>query len=190
MTGVDGAGKTTLARWLADELTTTGTPALYFKNAAGRRIVNRVAHRLGLRDSGHLLGRDGRAVTETVFRWVTIARAILLAVVTRRVAVMDRYTYCQYAVMRARGDRGERIARALYAAFPRPDITFYLAVPADEAARRVEARGRDLEDPVHLAAYDSAYRSLPEFDGFAVIDASGPQQEVATALRKHLNGTS
>ncbi|MDT3444865.1 MULTISPECIES: dTMP kinase [unclassified Pseudofrankia] len=189
LTGVDGAGKTTLAHWLADELTATGTPARYFKNAAGRRIVNRVAQRLGLRDGGRLLGRHGRVVAETLCRWVTIARAILLTVVTRRTAVMDRYTYCQYAMIRARGDRGERIARALYTTFPRPDITFYLAVPAQEAARRVEARGRDLEDPAHLAAYDDAYRALSEFDDFVVIDASAPQHLVARALREHLDST-
>jgi dTMP kinase len=50
---------------------------------------------------------------------------------------------------------------------------FYLALPAEEAARRIKARGYDEEDPAylsaadpaHLAAADAAYGSLPEFLG-------------------------
>jgi dTMP kinase len=223
LVGVDGSGKSTTARRLAQELTVTGTPARYFENGGGRPIMDGLAHRLGRRDGRHLLGRRPYLAIEVSFRALAISRAVILTMLTRQVAIMDRYTYCQYAIMRARGDstldptacsnvdadtqprerldapadrprpqppveetearRGghaERLVRLLYAAFPKPDVTFYLALPADEAANRVELRGRDLEDPAYLAALDEAYRALPEFAEFKVLDASGPVENLIT----------
>jgi dTMP kinase len=222
LVGVDGSGKTTAARRLAQELTAAGTPAHYFENGGGRPIIDALAHRLGRRDGRHLLGNRGYLGVEVTIRWLAITRAVALSTLTRRVAVMDRYTYCQYAIMRARGDSGpaedqntadssgradesgrgasgrslgrkdqdacgraERLARLLYASFPKPDVTFYLAVPPDEAARRVEARGRDVEDPAYLAAFAAAYHALPEFPEFRVIDASGPADLVTAGLKAH-----
>ncbi|MDT3444343.1 thymidylate kinase [Pseudofrankia sp. BMG5.37] len=200
LVGVDGSGKSTAAKWLARELTASGTPARYFENGGGRPVIDPLARRLGRRDGRHLLGPRGYLAVEALIRWIAMSLAVTTSMLARRVAVMDRYAYCQYAIMRARGDsarregdegdeaggRAERLVRALYSVFPRPDVTFYLAVPADEAARRVEARGRDLEDPAYLAAFDAAYRSLPEFPTFTEIDASVGVDPVAAALRDHL----
>ncbi|WP_232425212.1 dTMP kinase [Pseudofrankia inefficax] len=221
LVGVDGAGKSTAARRLANELTASGTPARYFENAGGRPIIDALAHRLGRRDGRHLLGNRGYLGVEVTIRWLAITRAVTLSTLTRRVAVMDRYTYCQYAIMRARGDsrptrrptddqdlweaidtsgghgRGfnrsdpqtgghaERLVRLLYAPFPKPDATFYLAVPPEKAARRVQARGRDVEDPIYLAAFAAAYHTLPEFPGFTVIDASGNAEELLATIQSH-----
>ena len=44
--GIDGAGKSTQARWLADWLDATGMPARYHRNAAGRVFFGRMAQRL------------------------------------------------------------------------------------------------------------------------------------------------
>ncbi|WP_238434980.1 MULTISPECIES: thymidylate kinase [unclassified Frankia] len=104
LVGVDGSGKSTAARRLAQELTAAGTPARYFENGGGRPIIDALAHRLGCRDGRHLLGNRGYLGVEVTIRWIAITRAVTLSTLTRRVAVMDRYTYCQYAIMRARGD--------------------------------------------------------------------------------------
>jgi dTMP kinase len=96
---------------------------------------------------------------------------------------MDRYTYCQYALLRARGDRGEHCMRRLYGCIPRPNLVYLLSVPALTAHRRVELRGRDREDPAYLAAFEAAYRSLPEFASFRMIDASGDPAAVQQALQ-------
>jgi thymidylate kinase len=108
---------------------------------------------------------------------------------------MDRYAWCQYASVRAhtgaagRGNperrraRREWLARRLYAIFPEPDITFFLAVRPGQAYARVEARGTDHEDLDYLAAADAAYRSLPEADRFVVIDANRGHAEVQYSMR-------
>jgi thymidylate kinase len=126
---------------------------------------------------------------ESVLRWLAIARALLRSVPRRRVAVMDRYAFCQYARIRVHGgQRWEPLARLLYRAFPPPDVTFLLSTSPDEAYRRIEARGIDHESLDYLAAADAAYRSLPEFGSFVVIDANGTPDEVTRAIEAHVRG--
>ena len=180
--GIDGAGKSTQARWLADWLAATGTPARYHRNAAGRVFFGRMARRFGRRDAEDLLGVRLFLVVETVLRWLVIARALLLARLAGTVAVMDRYTYCQYTSITVRGGR-PGWARVLFAVFPRPDLVCYLAVPPGTAQQRVEARGKDHEALDYLVACDRAYRGQPDAARFTVIDASADPSAVQAALR-------
>jgi dTMP kinase len=101
---------------------------------------------------------------------------------------MDRYAVCQYASLRARAaaPAAERRARLAYRLFPRPDVTFLLSVDPQVAHDRVETRGYDHESIDYLASAAAAYRSLPEYAGFVVIDANGTPDEVAAAIRARL----
>jgi dTMP kinase len=121
---------------------------------------------------------------ETLLRWLNICRAVVWSRLSRRTAVMDRYSYCQYVTMRARVDQGDRLARILYSVFPRPDLVCFLAITPAEAHRRIELRGTDSEPLSYLSAADAAYRSLPEFDSFTVIDAGGSPASVQRDLRR------
>ncbi|MGC5020538.1 dTMP kinase [Micromonospora sp. DT47] len=187
--GIDGSGKTTQAHRLADALTAAGCPATYHRNAGGRRWLGRLANRLGRPDAQRLVGRDGLLAVESVLRWLAIAAALLSCLMTGRIAVMDRYAACQYASIRAHGGhRWERLARAGYRVFPPPQVTFLLAVDPAEAYRRIERRGDDHETMGWLTAADIAYRSLPEYPTFVLVDAGGPPDEVSRRIRAHLAG--
>lgn len=184
LVGIDGVGKTTLAKGLARSMTDEGVPAEYFLNPGGRVAIDRFARRLG-RDNGiELLGRYGFLAVEIATRWLALARALLGTWFRGTTAVMDRYSFCEYVVIRARGDRGERLARACYALFPRPDVVCFITTPPEVAKQRVEARGYDSESLAYLYALDSAYRTLPEFKDFEVVDADAPPDVVAARLRK------
>jgi dTMP kinase len=186
--GIDGSGKTTQALRLAGELTALGLHASYRRNAGGRHWFGRLAAALGRRDAEDLLGRRPMLVIESVLRWLAILNTQLRRLVTRDIAVMDRYAVCQYASLRARGagPGAERRARLAYRLFPRPDVTFLLAVHPEVAHRRIEARGYDHEELDFLSAAAAAYRSLPEYRDFVVIDANGTPDEVNAAIRAHL----
>ena len=188
LVGIDGSGKTTQAHLLAGTLAAEGLPATYRRNAGGRRWFGRLATAVGRRDADDLLGRRGMLVVESVLRWLAILRTLLRRAVTRELTVMDRYAVCQYASLRARGARpsAERRARLAYRFFPRPDVTFLLAVDPAVAYDRIESRGYDHEEMAYLTAAAAAYRSLPEYPGFVVIDANGTPAEVAAAIRAHL----
>lgn len=186
--GIDGSGKTTQAHRLAAALSAAGHPATYHRNAGGRRWLGRLAHRLGRTDAQRLVGRDGLLAVESVLRWLAIALALLSCLVTGRTAVMDRYAACQYASIRAHGgQRWERLARLGYWCFPAPEVTFLLAVDPVEAYRRIERRGTDHESMRWLTAAATAYRTLPEYGGFVVVDANGSPEEVSRRIRAHLS---
>ena len=185
LVGIDGSGKTTQAHRLAEELAAQGLPARYRRNAGGRRWFGRLAAALGRRDGEELLGRRLMLFVESLLRWLAIVRTLLRRSVTREVAVMDRYASCQYASLRARG-AGERTARAAYRLFPRPDVTFLLAVDPAIAYDRIEARAYDHEEMSYLHDLTAAYQSLPEYANFVVIDANGTPDEVSAALHAEL----
>lgn len=181
--GVDGSGKSTQTQLLAANLRRDGIGAAFYRNPGGRPALNALAQRLGRVDGPDLIGERAVVTVETVIRWAAIARGLLLALLTGRVAVMDRYSYCQYAIMRARGDRGERVVRSLFGVFPEPDVICLLVTSPSIAQHRVELRGKDQEDPAYLARLDAAYRSLPEFGRFVLVDGSGTIDEVQANLR-------
>lgn len=194
LVGIDGSGKTTQAHLLATTLADRGLPASYRRNAGGRRWFGRLASAVGRRDGEHLLGRKGMLLVESVLRWLSIVRTLLRRKVTGEVAVMDRYAVCQYASIRAHAknvrpeklNRAERRARLAYRIFPRPDVTFLLAVDPAVAYDRIERRGYDHEEMSYLHAASAAYRALPEYPEFVVIDANGTPEEISAALLAHL----
>ena len=185
---MDGSGKTTQAHRLADGLAAAGFRVSYQRNAGGRHFIGRIAGALGRADADALVGRRAMLVIESVLRWGALVRTQIYRAVTRKTVVMDRYSYCQYASLRARRAHpsAERRARLAFRLFPRPDVTLLLAVDPAVAQQRIEARGTDREEMDYLRRADAAYRSLPEFPGFVVIDANGSFDEVAAAIKAHL----
>lgn len=186
--GPDGSGKTTQARRLAAELAAAGLPATYFRHAGGRRWFGRLAARLGRPDADALLGRRTMLLVESVLRWLALLRTALRRVLTGELAVMDRHAACQYASLRARAaaPTAERRARRAYRVFPPPDVTVLLTVDPATAQHRIDARGYDHETLDYLDASSAAYRSLPEFPTFLVVDGNGTPDEVAAGIRAAL----
>jgi dTMP kinase len=188
LVGPDGSGKTTQARRLAAELAALGLPAAYCRNAGGRRWFGRLAARLGHADADALLGRRRMLLVESVLRWLAILRTLVRRTLTGEITVMDRYAVCQYASLRARtaDPAAERRARRFYRLFPPPDVTVLLTVDPHTAQHRIDTRGYDHETLDYLTASAAAYRSLPEFNGFVVVDGNGAPDEVAAAIRSAL----
>ncbi|GAA0530977.1 dTMP kinase [Paractinoplanes ferrugineus] len=189
LVGIDGSGKTTQAHRLADALKAEGLNAAYRRNAGGRRWFGRLSARLGRGDDAEdLLGRRAMLFVESVLRWLAILRTLLRRALTGEITVMDRYAVCQYASLRARAAQpaAERRARLAYRLFPAPDLTFLLTVDPHVAQERIETRGYDHESIEYLSAAATAYRSLPEYPDFVLIDANGTPDEVAAEIRGRL----
>lgn len=176
--GVDGSGKTTQARLLVDWLRSRDLPAQYYENPGGRPVTDALARAFHRGDTAGLLGARGRVVAETAIRMTALLRASVLARLTSQVAVLDRCAYCQYALIRARGDRGDRLCRVVLGRFRAPDLTLLLHLTPEVAETRVRLRGRDREEQSHLAAFQDSYERLPEAASFHRIDAVGTAEQV------------
>ncbi|BCJ70631.1 thymidylate kinase [Catellatospora sp. IY07-71] len=182
LVGIDGSGKTTQAVRLAAALCAAGISARYGPNPGGRRFLGRVARRLGRPDAIALVGRRGLLLIEAVLRWLAIARSLVAARLTGRIAVMDRYTPCQLVSIRAHGggDRLERLVRAAYAPFPRPAVIIFLDVPPALAYDRIEQRGDDHEDIEYLNVGHAAYKDV--LSDAVHVDGTGDPDTVAQAV--------
>lgn len=177
--GIDGSGKTTLAKEVTRRLARTGVKVRYFENAGGRPIVNWLASRRGHPDAADWLGADRLQALEQRVRHVLMRFAVAWSRLPgERVAVLDRWTVCQYVVQRARRSTGEGEARRRYAKLPTPDLILFLDTPPPLAHRRLVERGKDVDELAWLMACDAAYRGLPEWGTFTVVDADRPEKEL------------
>jgi dTMP kinase len=67
---------------------------------------------------------------------------------------------------------------------PAPDAVVHLDIEPALARRRITARGTDTETLADLAALNGAYRSLPEYQDFVLLDSSQPPAAVLDSLER------
>jgi dTMP kinase len=192
--GVDGSGKSTQARLLAEHLGGEGRDVVATREPGGTELGERVRE--------ILLGGDAVAPwTETAL--FAAARAQLVTEVIRPAldrgadVVCDRYLDSSLAYQGlARGLGVERVLELnlLVIGGLLPDRTFLLLVPLDQAAVR---RGSDpdrieREGDEFVARVDSAYRELADIfaQRIVTVDATQPPQEVAELIRGHVRDLS
>ena len=192
--GVDGSGKSTQARLLAEHLGGEGRDVVATREPGGTEVGERVRE--------ILLGGDAVAPwTEAAL--FAAARAQLVTEVIRPAldrgadVVCDRYLDSSLAYQGlARGLGVERVLELnlLVIGGLLPDRTFLLLVPLDQAAVR---RGSDpdrieREGDEFVASVDSAYRELAGIfaQRIVTVDATQPPQEVAELIRGHIRDLS
>lgn len=140
--GIDGSGKTTLAKTLVAQLRSEGRRVRSFENAGGRPPLNWLARRLGHDDAQKWLGTTRLEAIEQRFRHVPMRLAATWARLPgERIAILDRWTVCQYAAMRARGSE-DASARRRYRRLPWPDHVLFLDVSPEQAHARLRQRGQ------------------------------------------------
>lgn len=184
--GIDGAGKTSQAHDLADWLRAYGWGVRYVPNQTllpVRRALDRIAVEDGYASHTDLLDPDTMRLLASGARLAQLHDALSDPA---PVTVVDRYTYCQYAAARVLGAGNEDMLRRLNRELPEPDLVLYLDVEPEEARRRIKERGVDEESLEFLNGFREAYRSLPEYEGFTVVDANGRYDDVQGRLRERV----
>ena len=177
--GIDRSGKTTQAGLLCDAL---GDQALGVREPGGTEAGERV--RAVLKDPSVGLSPEAEALLFAAARSELVAEVILPALEEGKVVVSDRFLDSSLAYQGgARGLGIEDVEQVNHFATRglRPDLTFLLDLPPEDAAARAgesdrfEEEGAGLQEAVG-AAYERLMRADPE--RWRKIDARATPEEV------------
>ncbi len=205
LSGIDGAGKSSQARWLAHSLTALGADVdVVWNDLLGNRALNLLAAwpkallRLAGRHPNERLARyddappraDESATSAFRGGWstiVTLANAIEQRIVATRSLARDRVVVFDRSPLdlAVRMEVLYRIniepqRRLVKLAAPRPDLAFLLDIPPEVSL----ARKHDIWSPSQLAEQATLYRMLaPRFD-VRQLDGQRPPEEIAAEIAR------
>lgn len=176
--GIDGAGKSTVARLLVRALLSEGAPARRLAHPAGRRLWARL-------DNAREASLPARFhdMLETGIRLVNVAASTLHRQYYAGFQILDRHVYCQLALRRARGLPPGRWLPLLARYTAGQAQVVLLDVDAATAYQRICQRGEDHEPFEHLRRLRLAYLELAAQHHWEIVDATPPAGQVACELR-------
>jgi thymidylate kinase len=204
LSGIDGAGKSSQARWLAESLTALGVDVeVVWNDLLGNRALNllgappKALLRLAGRRSERMARYDdappssdaptasaARGIWSTI---VTLANAVEQRIMATRsvgrdrVIVFDRspldLAVRMQVLYRANVEMQRRLVKL---AAPRPDLAFLLDIPAEVSL----ARKSDIWLPSQLMEQTTLYRALAPRFGVQRLDGQRPPEEIAAEIAR------
>ncbi|WP_133365320.1 dTMP kinase [Qipengyuania sediminis] len=190
--GGEGAGKSTQAHLLAEELEERGIRAVVTREPGGTPGAEAIRTLL-LEPPGEGWGAPAEALLFAAARADHVARLIRPQLETGAWVICDRYLDSSRAYQGAAGELGDDAIRALHAVGSGgllPDLTIVLDAPPTAVAARLAARdggvadaigGRDAEYHERVAAAFRAF-AMAEPQRFARIDGTGSAGDVAARV--------
>ena len=183
--GIDGSGKSTQARKLAEYLRAQGREVLLTREPTdgpwGRKIREaRFKERLSPEDELHAFIED---------RKQHVTEEIAPALARGAVVIIDRYYYSTAAYQGARGLDPQQLLATNRAFAPKPDVVVLVDVTPEQALQRISSRGerQDLfETKAALTAVRENFLQLSKEPHFVVVDGAGDE---ATVFQRVLRAT-
>ena len=189
--GIDGAGKSTHARWIAEELSRRGRRVVATREPGGTPTGEAIREWLLHRPMTH----ESEALLMFAARREHLVQVIEPALARGEIVVCDRFTDATYAYQGA----GHGVSTALIdalAAFVHaecnPDLTLLFDVPSEvsrERLARMQARGKSLdrferETQAFFERVRQGYlaRAAAEPARFRIVDSTRPVAEVRAEL--------
>jgi dTMP kinase len=158
--GIDGAGKSTQARFLLRMLRKEGLNAVSFREPSrgkwGREIKRKAKEAASLtpEEELDLFLKDRRE---------NVQKNLRPALKEKKVVVLDRYYFSTIAYQGAKGINQARIRRLNEAFAPKPDLIFILDIEAKGGLARIEGRKKKdklFERAAYLAKVRKIFRSF------------------------------
>jgi dTMP kinase len=185
--GIDGAGKSTQARMLYDELCHRGIATVLSREPTDSKYGQKIRE----------LAQDGReaASPEEEYRLfledrkIHVNDLILPALKDGKVVILDRYYFSTIAYQSARGLDPEKIRRENEAFCPIPDIVLLMDVPTNTGIHRIKQYRKETPNLFEKKSYlDKVARNLARLDDqFIVrIDGSGSLEDVQRRIMSHV----
>jgi dTMP kinase len=184
--GLDGVGKTTQARLLAQYLGNLGLSVILTREPTngpvGQKIRRIIAHgRQGLTPAAELdlFLADRREHVDTVIR---------PALAAGKIVITDRYYFSSLAYQGALGLDPRDILRRHEDFAPPPDLVIILELPLPEISRRLQQRGlpTSFEKIDYLAKVAAIFEQL-DAPGLVRVNGLGPASEVNAGILVRLS---
>lgn len=186
--GIDGAGKSTHCRLLADYLTARGFPVL--------KLFEPTKGLWGMKIRKLLTEGRGDVGPEEELNWFLkdrkedVEKNIRPALDQKKIVILDRYYYSTAAYQGALGLDPKRICRENEAFAPKPDRVFLFTVSPEHCLRRIE-NSRSQKSSFEKLDYLQKVQEI--FDSFSDsiirrIDTAPPVDEVHAKLRVEVEG--
>lgn len=189
--GIDGAGKSTHARWIAEELSRRGRRVVATREPGGTPTGEAIREWLLHRPMTH----DSETLLMFAARREHLVQVIEPALARGEIVVCDRFTDATYAYQGA----GHGVSTALIDALAtfvhaecNPDLTLLFDVPSEvsrERLARMQARGKSLdrferETQAFFERVRQGYlaRAAAEPARFRIVDSTRPVAEVRSEL--------
>ncbi|MDA1110796.1 MAG: dTMP kinase [Nitrospinae bacterium] len=185
--GIDGTGKSTHCRLLADYLVARGLSVL--------KLFEPTKGPWGLKIRKLLTEGRGEVSREEELAWFIndrkedVEKNIQPALHQNKVIILDRYYYSTAAYQGALGLDPERICRENEAFAPKPDLVFLFSASPEQCLQRIEA-SRSQKSSFEKLDYLQKVQEI--FDSFSDpiirrIDTAPPPDEVHAKLRTEVN---
>ncbi len=179
--GIDGSGKSTLVRFLVEELRKRGYDVVSFKEPTDSEWGRRVREEnLSPEEELELFLKD---------REWNVKNNIVPSLKSGKIVVMDRYYHSTIAYQGAKGIDVDYI-RKLNEKFPKPDLVIVLDVDPETALKRIEGKRKPskFEDVEYLRKVREIYLSM---DDVVVVDAERPievvKRDVLDLVLRHIS---
>ena len=173
--GIDGAGKTTIAKYVVDLMISKGIKAIYTREPYDSQIIKL------LESKGKELGAVMEALLLAADRYLHIHEVIRPHLEAGYYVICDRYHYSSLAYQGARGADVNWIKTINFFVI-KPDISIYLDVSPEVGLSRLskdlKRRLRYLEDIELLQKVRSNYLKLVKSKELLYVNAERPLNEV------------
>jgi dTMP kinase len=193
--GLEGCGKTTQLRLLANKLEALGLPFL----ATRQPSDNPVGKLMRTSTDGLLkLENETMALLVAADRYQHVYDEIAPALADEKYVLCDRYYYSSFSCQGIDPGVFARIAayNGLVMAYCRPDITFFLDTAPEECMRRITANrdyGGLYDNLTQLTKirerYLSIFDQLAQSDPVVIIDGNADEETIAKQILGYLGIT-
>lgn len=181
--GVDGSGKSTVMARLGAWLRENDVAVHEVKVRSGRSGLDRQATEQGHDGLGDLVGPDTALMMLAAVTWQSVRDTKPLRRDPSNVLLLDRSTHCVLALGSLEAPGTVPLAARLFEPLPRADVVVHVRVDPDVAVHRLAVRGGTPQTPAFLAAFDRAYRALPDAAEFVEVDGNRSPDEVFEEVR-------
>lgn len=193
--GMDGCGKSTQIRFLAEELTERGYEVLKTREPGGCPISENIRKILLDIDNGEMTDVT-EALLYAAARAQHVEQVIKPALKEGKIVLADRFLDSSLAYQGIGRDLGVRPILEIGAFSTgglKPNKTFFLDLPPEKAFKRMnEHKKKDRLETQQKEFYTKIYNGFvglvnSEPDRFIIIDVSGTKQETHSLIVKKMN---